>query len=60
MLSNKLTITGIVEGVTLITFSYDGVLTFHQIEELCDTIRKPLNELGERVTLNVTIIDDNF
>jgi len=60
MLSNKLVITGYSDGVSLVELEYNSVLTLDQINEICEVLRKPLNEMGERVTFNIIITDDNF
>lgn len=60
MLSNKLVVTGSHDGVKLVELTYHGALTFDQVDEICEVLRKPLNEMGERATFTITIIDDNF
>ena len=49
MLSNKLVVTGYSDGVSLVELEYNAVLTLEQV-----------NEIGERVTFNIIITDDNF
>ena len=60
MLSNKLVVTGSHDGVKLVELIYHGALTFDQVDEICEVLRKPLNEMGERAMFTITIIDDNF
>ena len=60
MVSNKLVVSGYNDGVLLIELTYNGLLDFEQIDKICETLRQPLNEMGERVTFNISIIDDNF
>ena len=60
MISNKLVVSGYNDGVLLIELTYNGLLAFDQIDKICETLRQPLNDLGERVTFNITILDDNF
>jgi len=60
MLSNKLVVTGSHDGVKLVELTYHGALTFDQVDEICEVLRKPLNEMGERAMFTITIIDDNF
>ena len=60
MLSTKLVVTGHSDGVSLVELEYNAVLTLEQVNEICEVLRKPINELGERVTFNIIITDDNF
>lgn len=60
MVSNKLVVSGYSDGVLLIELTYNGVLAFDQIDKICETLRQPLNDIGERVTFNISILDDNF
>ena len=60
MLSNKLVVTGYSDGVALVELTYNAMLSLDQVNEICEVLRKPINELGERVTFNITMTDDNF
>ena len=60
MLSNKLVVTGYSDGVSLVELEYNAVLTLEQVNEICEVLRKPINEIGERVTFNIIMTDDNF
>ena len=60
MLSNRLTIAGNADNVPVLTCTYNSVLTFEQVDAICEALRSPLNDLGERIKFTVTIIDDNF
>jgi hypothetical protein len=60
MVSNKLVVSGYNDGVLLIELTYNGLLDFEQIDKICETLRQPLNDMGERVTFNISIVDQNF
>ena len=60
MLSNKLVVTGYSDGVALVELTYNAMLSLDQVNEICEVLRKPINEIGERVTFNITMTDDNF
>ena len=60
MLSYKLVVTGHSDGVALVELTYNAMLSLDQVNEICEVLRKPINELGERVTFNITMTDDNF
>ena len=60
MVSNKLVVSGFNDGVLLIELTYNGLLAFDQIDKICETLRQPLNDMGERVTFNITILSHDF
>jgi hypothetical protein len=60
MVSNKLVVSGYNEGVLLIELTYNGLLAFDQIDKICETLRQPLNDMGEHVAFNISIVDQNF